>query len=338
MQRLNRTEYANAVRSLLGIEIKVQDLLPPEIEVDGFDNIAAALTVSPSFLDQYIGAARIIANQAVGEAKPRSAKTLYPATAGDQDSYVDGMPLGTRGGMRFTHIFPADGEYHLNILDLDVGLYPRLPRRAQTLVVVRRWQGSVPRRHRRQGGSRSRRPRRRRRPREDHVALPEAALQVKAGAHEVVVTFVERARALSDEYVGGVGGQNGGDFGGFGRLRLARFLDGIEIEGPFGETRAFDARRAARRSSSASRRPRSEEAACAQQDRARTSRAAPSAGPSTDDDLDQLMPFFAAGPQGTRQLRRRRGVSGDRGARRAPTSCIARSGRGAEWRRRSVSR
>jgi hypothetical protein len=58
-----------------------------------------------------------------------------------------------------------------------------------------------------------------------------------AGSHEIIVTFVERARALSDEYVGGVGGQNGGDFGGFGRLRMARFLEGVEIEGPVGETK-----------------------------------------------------------------------------------------------------
>src|SRR5690606_25209530 len=64
--RLNRTEYANAVRSLLGVEINVAELLPPEIEMEGFDNIASILTVSPSFLDQYISAARFISRRAVG--------------------------------------------------------------------------------------------------------------------------------------------------------------------------------------------------------------------------------------------------------------------------------
>ena len=58
VHRLNRSEYANAIRSLLGVEIKVEDLLPPEIELHGFDNIAEVLSVSPAFLDQYISAAR----------------------------------------------------------------------------------------------------------------------------------------------------------------------------------------------------------------------------------------------------------------------------------------
>src|SRR6185369_10037963 len=131
-QRLNRTEYANAVRSLLGIEIKVEDLLPPEIEADGFDNIAAALTVSPSFLDQYISAARFISNRAVGSANPKLGKTLYLPSAGETDN----MPLGSRGGFRFKHFFPADGEYRLSVLDdLTGGLYTNNSLFRQTVVI-----------------------------------------------------------------------------------------------------------------------------------------------------------------------------------------------------------
>src|SRR5690606_28671795 len=110
-QRMNRTEYANAVRSLLGVEIKVEDLLPPESELHGFDNIAAVLSVSPSFLDQYIGAARYIAARAVGNPAPSLGKALYQQSEGGQ------MPLGSAGGIRFTHFFPADGEYRLSIVN-----------------------------------------------------------------------------------------------------------------------------------------------------------------------------------------------------------------------------
>ncbi|MEO8307634.1 MAG: DUF1592 domain-containing protein [Pseudomonadota bacterium] len=236
VQRLNRTEYANTVRSLLGVEIKVQDLLPPEIEMDGFDNIAAALQTSPAFLDQYLSAARFIARQAVGSDTPKLSKTLYPVSGASQDTYIDGMPLGSRGGLSFKHNFAADGEYHISILDLDIGLYPSAAESNQTLVMYidgrEVFRGSV-------GG-----------PEDLALVDREGAdgrakiikrfsnipVKVAAGTRTVVVTFVERARALSDEYVGGVGGQNGGDFGGFGRLHLARLLNGVEVAGPFGPT------------------------------------------------------------------------------------------------------
>jgi hypothetical protein len=122
IQRLNRTEYATAVKDLLGVEIDAGEFLPNEIEVDGFDNIAAALSVSPAFLEQYIGVARHVAHQAIGETVPKLASVYVPPPGDDQDNYVDGMPLGTRGGVRFEHNFLADGEYRINITDLDVGL------------------------------------------------------------------------------------------------------------------------------------------------------------------------------------------------------------------------
>ena len=122
IQRLNRTEYAAAVHDLVGVDIDTAEFLPAEIEVDGFDNIAAALSVSPAFLEQYIGVARHVAHLAVGEPKPKVASVSFPPPTDDQDDYVDGMPLGTRGGVRFTHNFLADGEYRITITDLDVGL------------------------------------------------------------------------------------------------------------------------------------------------------------------------------------------------------------------------
>lgn len=224
IQRLNRTEYANAVRSLLGVSIDVAQLLPPEIEVEGFDNIAAALSVSPAFLDQYIAAARTVARLAVGDPSPRPASAFYPAPGGSQDAFVPGLPLGTRGGMSFKHHFPADGEYRLSILDLDIGLYPAAAESRHTLVVlvagreVFRQDVGGPEDLAlvdRQGA-------------DGRAAIMERfadiPIEAQAGTHEVVVTFVERARALTDEYIGA---------GLFNRLRVPRLLDGIEVTGPY---------------------------------------------------------------------------------------------------------
>src|SRR5213593_4033202 len=94
VQRLNRTEYANAVKDLLAVEIDPNQYLPADIAVEGFSNIAAALTVSPAFLEQYINAARAVSQMALGKPVPEVAKASFPPPAiGDQDGYVDGMPL-----------------------------------------------------------------------------------------------------------------------------------------------------------------------------------------------------------------------------------------------------
>src|SRR5262249_26364870 len=137
VQRLNRTEYANAVKDLLAVEIDPNQYLPADIAVEGFSNIAAALTVSPAFLEQYINAARGISRIALGRPMPEVFKASFPPPAtGDQDGYVDGMPLGTRGGTRFEYTFPADGEYRFTIKDLDFGLYPRGIENETTVVVL----------------------------------------------------------------------------------------------------------------------------------------------------------------------------------------------------------
>src|SRR5712671_5046127 len=111
VQRLNRNEYANAVKDLLAVEIDPNQYLPADIAVEGFNNIAAALTVSPSFLEQYLNAALVVARMAVGKPAADLVKASFPPPSYNQDVYVDGMPLGTRGGTRFGYTFPADGEY-----------------------------------------------------------------------------------------------------------------------------------------------------------------------------------------------------------------------------------
>jgi len=132
MHRLNRREYANVIRDLLGLTIDVKGLLPFDDVKGHFDNDAASLQVSPAFVDQYISAAREIAKQAVGDVEAPPVTVTYgdienmvislnpkgaPGT-GRQQSHIEGMPFGTRGGLSVKHLFPADGDYELTIGDM----------------------------------------------------------------------------------------------------------------------------------------------------------------------------------------------------------------------------
>src|SRR5215831_17220524 len=114
VHRLNRTEYGNAVRDLLAIDVEVTSLLPSDDADFGFDNIAASLKTSPMLLDRYVTAAQRISTLAVGNPKALPATTEYSISREfSQNAYIEGLPLGTRGGTVVRHIFPADGEYKL---------------------------------------------------------------------------------------------------------------------------------------------------------------------------------------------------------------------------------
>jgi mono/diheme cytochrome c family protein len=116
LHRLNRAEYANSVRELFGIEVDASALLPTDDVSDGFDNIADVLKVSPSFLDQYISAARAVSVQAVGQAPSSTpARVLLRGTLDGRPFAEDGLPLGTQPVMLVEHLFPADGEYEFRI-------------------------------------------------------------------------------------------------------------------------------------------------------------------------------------------------------------------------------
>ena len=112
LHRLNRTEYANTVRDLLGLEVKVESLLPPDDMSQGYDNMSDVLTVSPALLEGYISAAGKISRLAVGDpgVAPLVDTYLVPQAV-SQMRHVPGTPFGTRGGTVVTHNFPADGEY-----------------------------------------------------------------------------------------------------------------------------------------------------------------------------------------------------------------------------------
>ena len=92
-------------------------MLPLDDSVEGFDNVAQALRVSPAFLEQSINSARVVASQAIGNPNARPGGATYSA-GGNQYAHRAGLPLGTRGGLAVEHYFPADGEYVLNIGNL----------------------------------------------------------------------------------------------------------------------------------------------------------------------------------------------------------------------------
>jgi hypothetical protein len=115
VHRLNRAEYANAVRDLLAVDIDVSDLLPTDGAEFGFDNIATSLKTSPLLLEGYVNAAERVSAMAVGDPQVRPGTTEHSISREfSQNGYIDGLPLGTVGGTVVHHVFPADAEYKLS--------------------------------------------------------------------------------------------------------------------------------------------------------------------------------------------------------------------------------
>jgi mono/diheme cytochrome c family protein len=123
LHRLNRTEYANAVRDLLDLEVDVTALLPADDSARGFDNVAGSLTISPTLLEAYATAATRIARMAVGYWKTPTEKTYLAQGDASQNMHVEGLPLGTRGGLMVRHEFPADGDYTFSIQNFGIGSF-----------------------------------------------------------------------------------------------------------------------------------------------------------------------------------------------------------------------
>jgi mono/diheme cytochrome c family protein len=236
LHRLNRTEYANAIEDLLALQVDVASLLPKDDESDGFDNVANVLKVSPSFLDQYIAAARTIATLAVGEPNARrDSRVYYTQPNVNQSFHVEGLPLGTRGGVLVEHFFPADGEYEFDIGGLARARYVEgLEYRHRLILTIdgkRVFENEI-------GGP------------EDMAAvdLRQAAavaeinsrfqdirVAVTAGPHSIGATFVARTLAESDAvlepFIPG-GGEVGIIEGEESPLKIER----LEINGPYDPT------------------------------------------------------------------------------------------------------
>jgi len=234
LQRLNRTEYVASVKALLDVELKATDVLPQDGQVDGFDNIAAALTVSPAFLSQYIAAARQVAKLAIGNAHPPVASTKY-AIAPNANPDVP-LPLGTRGGIGFRHNFPADGEYRITINDLGVGIYNSTLENQSTVVIM--IDGKTMFRQTIGGPDdwqlHAKGPQGRATIMERFTKVP---VQVQAGVHDVVVAFIDRSHVESphniadpffDELTKSCSCAPPG--------RRNKLVDGVVISGPFNPT------------------------------------------------------------------------------------------------------
>ena len=178
LHRLNRTEYANAIRDLLDLKVDVSTLLPPDDSARGFDNVAGSLTISPTLLEAYSTAATRIARMAVGFWKsPTAAAYISPADA-SQNQHIEGLPFGTRGGMAVRHSFPSDGEYKFSVQNLGIGKF--IP--GETLeflidneVVAKRYYAGV-------GLSANNSS--------DNDGSIDVTVPVKSGSHMVGVTFV----------------------------------------------------------------------------------------------------------------------------------------------------
>ena len=117
IRRMNRTEYANSIRDLLGIHIDGESLLPVDEVDQGFDNIGDALSVTPVLLERYMSAARKVARMAVGDTGIRPFSETYeiPKFLMQDDRVSDDLPFGSRGGIAIRYYFPADGEYTIRV-------------------------------------------------------------------------------------------------------------------------------------------------------------------------------------------------------------------------------
>ena len=292
IQRLTRTEFGTTVNELLGIELDAQTLLPAEIEVQGFDNIAAALSISPAFLDQYVAATRIAARMAVGESVPKLASAHYaqPATHSlDQVGHIDGLPLGTRGGMTFRHHFAADGEYRFTIPDLGIDLYDFAVETRHILLILidgrevfrQSLGGPEDLKIVDQGGAPGRA--------EIMKRFANIPVPVKAGMHDVAVTFIERARVANDEFVASLRGED------FSRGdRAPRVVGGVDVVGPFNSPGTSET--ASRRRVFVCTPERNTERACARRIAATLARRA-FRRPVDEADVDALMVYFDRGRQ-----------------------------------------
>jgi hypothetical protein len=288
LHRLNRSEYANAVRDLLHLPVDPTALLPKDDSQHGFDNVADALQVSPSFLDQYISAARTVAVQAIGNRAPRPAGASYVAKdTGTQQFYREGLPLGTRGGMVIDHYFPADGDYVMNIGNMAQALWVYNMEFENTVVVA--VDGAQVYETKIGGEEDMKAIDQKQDPAVDAInaRLKNIHFKGTAGYHKVGVAFVQRTFAESEDRLQA-------NVPGGGQDRVLRVTN-FEIRGPFNPSGISQTPSRERIFTCYPRVP-AEEEACAQQ--ILTGLAGEAyRRPVSDSDIKDLMTFYRRGRQ-----------------------------------------
>ncbi len=125
IRRLNRTEYSNAIRDLLGLELPLTEELPQDQIAAGFDNVADALSMSPLLLERYLKVARRVSQLATGTSDASPVVEIFRATKTQATWQGEDMPFGTRGGIRVSHYFPQSGDYDLRAFLAKESLSPR---------------------------------------------------------------------------------------------------------------------------------------------------------------------------------------------------------------------
>jgi mono/diheme cytochrome c family protein len=117
VHRLNRTEYGNAIRDLLTLDLDVSSLLPPDDSAFGFDNISDVLGLSPVLIERYVSAAEAVSALAVGEPDVSLGSSTYLMRQDrSQNVHIEGLPFGTVGGLGVTHVFPLNADYEFQVL------------------------------------------------------------------------------------------------------------------------------------------------------------------------------------------------------------------------------
>lgn len=260
LHRLNAREYQNAIRDLLDLPIDAQELLPADDSIEGFDNIAEGLVVSPALIQSYISAAGKISRLAVGDVSITSSIATYRASDPSQSIRVEGMPLGTRGGVAAEHVFPLDGEYEISVSRSGAASFMRTPVGLKDAIEILL------------DGARL------------HVFEPGAAGSIKvpvtAGLHTLAATFVRKQQGY---------GVNGTYAGFFANARVTA----LTITGPVQSTGAGDTA-SRRRIFSCYPREDAEQEACAREIAGNLAVRA-YRRPVDDESLEVLMRFFAKG-------------------------------------------
>ncbi len=293
LHRMNKPEYTNAIRDLLALDINAASLLPRDDQSSGFDNSAEVLKVSPSFLDQYLTAARAVSIMAVGNPAARSQSTIYPGSwQVGQYMHLEGLPLGTRGGMLIEHEFPVDGDYEFTINGLVGAGYLWGVMDPKSLVVTvderRVYEAEL--------GS----------PQDlDAVDLQQAVgvgaindrfknikAHVKAGAHRIGISFRQNTAAESNEILHGFVPVEGMGVAVNGNSNGPR-ISSVEVKGPLSKSGVSQTASRRKIFSCYPRTP-AEEAPCARQILSTLARQA-FRRPITDSEVEGALAFYAEG-------------------------------------------
>ncbi|MEP6766547.1 MAG: DUF1592 domain-containing protein, partial [Gemmatimonadaceae bacterium] len=233
-QRLNRPEYERVVMDLLKVEFNAGDYLPLDTKSANFDNIADVQAVSPALLESYLNAAATVSRMAVGDVKAPTTQAVYKVTQYISQhpwDHIEGTPYGTRGGMVFTHTFPADAEYEfrLNIgggigtrgEDIDVSV-------DGNQVALVKYEKGV---HQNNQSA-------------DHPAgydyVRTSPVKVKAGQHKVTVAFVRRMEGPYEDLVKPTDWSRASDGTASAGTTESPPLTEVAIDGPFRATGVSD--------------------------------------------------------------------------------------------------